>query len=193
VQRESTAQQVATALRRLILSGALEPGTYLSRGQLAVQTAITQLDGLDIVVNCAGVSRPRALLELTPSLWQETIDINLSGAFYVGRDTGGYMGGHGGRHDRQRRVGAVDPRPAVLRCVLRIQGRRTRPNKSDGRRTRPGCHRHRGMPGCREHSDAKKPNSTVSPNQRLRAGRRSIGSRWGELECPRRWQRQFFS
>ncbi|MTD57883.1 SDR family NAD(P)-dependent oxidoreductase [Amycolatopsis pithecellobii] len=42
----------------------------------------------DLVVTSAGVAEPAALTELTPSRWRHTIDVNLSGTFYVARDAG---------------------------------------------------------------------------------------------------------
>lgn len=41
----------------------------------------------DLVVTSAGVARPTTLDELTPALWRETIDVNLSGTFYLARET----------------------------------------------------------------------------------------------------------
>ncbi len=40
----------------------------------------------DLVVTSAGVSRPAVLDELTPELWRRTLDVNLSGTFYVARE-----------------------------------------------------------------------------------------------------------
>jgi NAD(P)-dependent dehydrogenase (short-subunit alcohol dehydrogenase family) len=44
--------------------------------------------GLDVVVNAAGVGMPTPLGELDPDGWQEVIDVNLSGTFYVAREAG---------------------------------------------------------------------------------------------------------
>jgi len=46
----------------------------------------------DLVVTSAGVSRPARLDELTPDLWRHTVDVNLSGTFYVAREAGLRMG-----------------------------------------------------------------------------------------------------
>lgn len=39
-----------------------------------------------ILVNSAGIAMPAALEELTPSVWDTTIAVNLSGSFYVSRE-----------------------------------------------------------------------------------------------------------
>jgi 3-oxoacyl-[acyl-carrier protein] reductase len=62
----------------------------------AVGELVEQLGGLDIVVNSAGVARPVALADLDPDEWRRNIDINLSGSFYVCRETGLRMLSDGG-------------------------------------------------------------------------------------------------
>jgi NAD(P)-dependent dehydrogenase (short-subunit alcohol dehydrogenase family) len=52
----------------------------------AVDAAVEAFGGIDIVVNAAGVYSPVALRELTPAVWRELIDINLSGTYYVARE-----------------------------------------------------------------------------------------------------------
>jgi NAD(P)-dependent dehydrogenase (short-subunit alcohol dehydrogenase family) len=59
-----------------------------SQVESAVRSAEGVLDGLDIVVNSAGVAVPMSLEDLEPKAWQEVIDINLSGSFYVAREAG---------------------------------------------------------------------------------------------------------
>jgi NAD(P)-dependent dehydrogenase (short-subunit alcohol dehydrogenase family) len=62
----------------------------------SVQRTIDRLGRLDAVVNSAGVVRPLALADLDPAAWRETIDINLSGSFYVAREAGLRMADNGG-------------------------------------------------------------------------------------------------
>lgn len=54
----------------------------------AVDEAWTELGRLDAVVNAAGIARPTPLRELSPAIWRETLEVNLSGAFYVSREVG---------------------------------------------------------------------------------------------------------
>jgi NAD(P)-dependent dehydrogenase (short-subunit alcohol dehydrogenase family) len=51
-----------------------------------VARAASQLGGLDVAVNAAGIDGPVALRDLDAPTWRETIDINLSGTFYVARE-----------------------------------------------------------------------------------------------------------
>jgi NAD(P)-dependent dehydrogenase (short-subunit alcohol dehydrogenase family) len=54
----------------------------------AVAQAWEAFGGIDYVVNAAGVGTPAPLEDLTPDVWRREIDINLSGSFYVARETG---------------------------------------------------------------------------------------------------------
>jgi NAD(P)-dependent dehydrogenase (short-subunit alcohol dehydrogenase family) len=62
----------------------------------AVAGAHAALGGLDVAVNAAGIGMPTPLESLTPEGWTETIDINLSGTFYVAREAGLRMAADGG-------------------------------------------------------------------------------------------------
>lgn len=61
-----------------------------------IDAAAGRLGGLDVVVHSAGISRPTPLAQLTPELWHEVIETNLSGCFYVGRAAGMRMAASGG-------------------------------------------------------------------------------------------------
>ncbi len=53
--------------------------------------------GLDIAVNSAGIDGPASLKDLTPEIWRQQIDVNLSGTFYLAREAGlRMMAGDGG-------------------------------------------------------------------------------------------------
>lgn len=54
----------------------------------AVSAAWTRMGGIDYLVNCAGVVTPSSLKETTADKWRREIDVNLSGAFFVGREAG---------------------------------------------------------------------------------------------------------
>ncbi|RAL22450.1 beta-ketoacyl-ACP reductase [Lujinxingia litoralis] len=51
----------------------------------ALYEVIDALNGLDVVVNNAGVMRNQALAMMSDEAWQEVLDTNLSGPFYVAR------------------------------------------------------------------------------------------------------------
>jgi NAD(P)-dependent dehydrogenase (short-subunit alcohol dehydrogenase family) len=54
----------------------------------AVDAAEARLGPIDAVVNSAGIADPCPLHELTPERWRTMIDVNLSGSFFVARETG---------------------------------------------------------------------------------------------------------
>lgn len=52
-----------------------------------VAAVVAQHGAPTIVVNAAGIDGPVALDDLTPQLWNEQIAVNLSGSFFVARET----------------------------------------------------------------------------------------------------------
>jgi NAD(P)-dependent dehydrogenase (short-subunit alcohol dehydrogenase family) len=56
--------------------------------EAAIDRVEAELGPIDAVVNSAGVAAPTPLAELDPESWRRTIDINLSGSFYVAREAG---------------------------------------------------------------------------------------------------------
>lgn len=58
--------------------------------QLCEET-IKRFGSLDILVNCAGFTAPASIERLTPEMWRQGIEINLSGAFYVTHFASKYM------------------------------------------------------------------------------------------------------
>ena len=61
-----------------------------------VGAAHHELGGLDLVVNSAGVAFPTPLEDVTPQIWRQVIDTNLSGTFYMCREAGTRMREDGG-------------------------------------------------------------------------------------------------
>jgi NAD(P)-dependent dehydrogenase (short-subunit alcohol dehydrogenase family) len=54
----------------------------------AVATAWEQCGGIDYLVHAAGTVTPAPLDGITPGLWRNTLDVNLSGAFYILQECG---------------------------------------------------------------------------------------------------------
>lgn len=48
----------------------------------AVQQAVSELGGLHIMVNNAGITRPKRTLEVTEDLWRQVMAVNLDGVFW---------------------------------------------------------------------------------------------------------------
>jgi NAD(P)-dependent dehydrogenase (short-subunit alcohol dehydrogenase family) len=61
-----------------------------------VARADADLDGIDIVVNSAGLAIALPLEETTPDVWRNVIDVNLSGSYYIAREAGLRMLANGG-------------------------------------------------------------------------------------------------
>ena len=51
----------------------------------AIERAIEELSGVDVLVNCAGVAQIKLFCDLTDADWRRMIDTDLSGAFYACR------------------------------------------------------------------------------------------------------------
>ena len=49
----------------------------------AIQALPPEMNGLDALVLCAGLSLHTAFTEITPEEWQRVLNVNLNGAFYV--------------------------------------------------------------------------------------------------------------
>lgn len=63
----------------------------------AVERFANAEGGIDVVVNAAAIDGPAHLKDLTPEIWRQQIDINLSGTFYVAREAAlRMMAGDGG-------------------------------------------------------------------------------------------------
>lgn len=62
----------------------------------AVHRAGSQLGGLDVVINAAGVAAPAEAEHITGDEWRSVIDTNLSGTFYVSREAIPYLRESGG-------------------------------------------------------------------------------------------------
>ena len=52
----------------------------------AINRAIAELGGVDVLVNCAGVAQIKLFTDLSNSDWRRMIDTDLSGAFYACRE-----------------------------------------------------------------------------------------------------------
>lgn len=61
-----------------------------------VRGAIHMLGGLDVAINAAGIAGYLALQDLNARRWNEVLDTNLSGTFYVSREAGLHMRKAGG-------------------------------------------------------------------------------------------------
>lgn len=102
------ARVVATARREdrlAALADAAAPATVLplvsdlrrpEDSRRMVSDAIELLDGLDVLVNNAGVAYMEPFLEASPERWAETMDVNLNAPFFVSQVAARHMVDNGG-------------------------------------------------------------------------------------------------
>ena len=65
--------------------------TDLMQVEAAVASAIRAMDGLDVLINNAGISIRHNFLDITPEEWDKVIAVNLTGVFYVAQTAARHM------------------------------------------------------------------------------------------------------
>lgn len=65
--------------------------TDLMQVEAAFAEAIRLMDGVDVLVNNAGISIRHKFLEITPEEWDRVIAVNLTGVFYVAQTAARHM------------------------------------------------------------------------------------------------------
>ena len=53
--------------------------------EVASQKVVEQYGKYEILINNAGITRDSTLKKMTPELWQQVIDVNLTGVFYCAK------------------------------------------------------------------------------------------------------------
>jgi 3-oxoacyl-[acyl-carrier protein] reductase len=83
------ADETRSAVDGLRRFGAVDGGAYDVRAEADVdrlaEDAERALDGIDVLINNAGIAFMRPFLELDAERWDEVIDVNLRGQFLVGQ------------------------------------------------------------------------------------------------------------
>ena len=57
----------------------------------AAKAVVAEYGQIDILINNAGITRDSSLKKMTPELWQQVIDVNLTGVFYCTKIISPYM------------------------------------------------------------------------------------------------------
>lgn len=65
--------------------------TDLMQVEAAFAEALRLMDGVDVVINNAGISIRHKFLEITPEEWERVIAVNLTGVFYVAQTAARHM------------------------------------------------------------------------------------------------------
>ncbi len=74
------------------LKGALRADvSNLAQVQASFDEAIRLMDGVDVVINNAGISIRHNFLDITPEEWDKVIAVNLTGVFYVAQTAARHM------------------------------------------------------------------------------------------------------
>lgn len=82
-----TSESVNTAMKKLghndqLVAAPGDIGT-VEGCQLVVKTAVDALGGLDILVNSAGIGAGRPIADCDEKMWDDHVDVNLKGLFFV--------------------------------------------------------------------------------------------------------------
>jgi 3-oxoacyl-[acyl-carrier protein] reductase len=65
--------------------------TDLMQVEAAIADAVRVMDGLDVLINNAGISIRHKFLDITPEEWDKVIAVNLTGVFYVAQTAARHM------------------------------------------------------------------------------------------------------
>jgi len=65
--------------------------TDLMQVEAAFAEAIRLMDGVDVLINNAGISIRHKFLDITPEEWEQVIAVNLTGVFYVAQTAARHM------------------------------------------------------------------------------------------------------
>jgi meso-butanediol dehydrogenase / (S,S)-butanediol dehydrogenase / diacetyl reductase len=65
--------------------------TDLMQVEAAFAEAVRLMDGVDVLINNAGISVRHNFLDITPEEWEKVLSVNLTGVFYVGQTAARHM------------------------------------------------------------------------------------------------------
>jgi meso-butanediol dehydrogenase / (S,S)-butanediol dehydrogenase / diacetyl reductase len=83
---ESTRQQLPGIAEAIIADV-----TDLMQVEAALADAVRVMDGVDVLINNAGISIRHRFLDITPEEWDQVIAVNLTGVFYVAQTAARHM------------------------------------------------------------------------------------------------------
>ncbi len=79
------------------LAGAFDADvSNLNQVQAAFADAVSIMEGVEVVINNAGISIRHKFLDITPEEWSRVVAVNLTGVFYVAQTAARYLWEHEG-------------------------------------------------------------------------------------------------
>jgi meso-butanediol dehydrogenase/(S,S)-butanediol dehydrogenase/diacetyl reductase len=88
---KSVRQELPGLAETSFFSAIVADVTDLMQVEAAFAEAIRLMDGVDVVINNAGISIRHAFLDITPEEWDRVIAVNLTGVFYVAQTAARHM------------------------------------------------------------------------------------------------------
>lgn len=104
--------------------------------EAASKKVVEQYGKYEILINNAGITRDSTLKKMTPELWQQVIDVNLTGVFYCAKCAADHYDRAGLGTNSQRLVGGGSIRQLRTDELRRHQGGTYRNDQDNGSRTR---------------------------------------------------------
>src|ERR1022692_432701 len=92
--------------------------TDLMQVEAAFAEAIRLMDGVDVLINNAGISIRHKFLDITPEEWERVIAVNLTGVFYVAQTAARHMWERGRGVIELTRSMALELAPKVRVCAV---------------------------------------------------------------------------
>ena len=91
IKHELSARGEAGITSAGITSAIIADVTDLMQVEAAFAEAIRLMDGVDVLINNAGISIRHKFLDITPEEWDKVIAVNLTGVFYVAQTAARHM------------------------------------------------------------------------------------------------------
>jgi NAD(P)-dependent dehydrogenase (short-subunit alcohol dehydrogenase family) len=91
IKHELAALGEADVFSADVFSAIIADVTDLMQVEAAFAEAIRLMDGVDVLINNAGISIRHRFLDITPEEWERVIAVNLTGVFYVAQTAARHM------------------------------------------------------------------------------------------------------
>jgi len=93
-EAEAAAEEIRSLGRKAVT--VLADVTDAAQVESMVERVLSDMGGLDILINNAGITRDALLLRMSDEQWRQVIEVNLTGTFLCTRAAAKHMAKHGG-------------------------------------------------------------------------------------------------